>query len=217
MQLTSEEIEAVYAANSCGMTKAQWRDAHRRSGYVLGNAQPADFSTARIGDCEPGIAAFADDVLEGRASGAIFTGKAGRGKTYAACAVMRRVAEDVSVGLATDAELVRRAKAAFNDRAVTEEGVLASFVRPYLLVIDDFGKASYTSDWATQLVFEVLDQRIKRSRPTIITTQYGAAQLVDKLTINGDSATAEAVASRMRMFSVIRFEGCDRRGGVNHG
>ncbi len=212
MEMTSKQLQDVYAENSCGMTRSQWAETHRRSGYVLGNARPADFITAQLSRCSPEIMALADGVLGGTATGAVFAGRAGRGKTYAACAVMRHSAEIVSVGLATDAELIRKAKAAFNDRTATEEGIIAAFVRPYLLTLDDFGKASYTSDWATQLAFEVIDQRIKQRRPTIITTQYGAAQLVEKLTVNGDATTAEAIASRMRLFPKVKFDGIDLRG-----
>lgn len=212
MQLTSEQIAKVYADNCCGMTRQQWVDMHARRGYVLDNCQPMDFRTAQITACNPEAYAFAKAMIEGKATGLLITGRTGRGKTYTACAVMRDVSGSVGVGLVTDAELVRKAKASFNDRSTTEEGVIASFVRPYLLTLDDFGKAAYTSDWATQLMFEVLDQRAKRQKPTIVTTQYNAAQLVEKLTLNGDSATAEAIVSRLRPFAKMKLEGPDLRG-----
>lgn len=216
MQLTSDQVAEVYADNCCGMTRQQLVEMHARRGYVLDNCEPADFRTAQIAACRPEVRAFAKDVADGKAAGLVLTGRAGRGKTYAACAVMRDVSGSVGVGLATDAELVRKAKASFGDRGATEEGVIAAFARPYLLTLDDFGKAAYTSDWATQLVFEVLDQRAKRRKPTIVTTQYNAAQLVEKLTVNGDSATAEAVVSRLRPFSKVRLDGPDLRGAVRN-
>lgn len=126
---------------------------------------------------------------------------------------MRAVANDMSVGLATDAELVREAKAAFGGR-VTEAAVVDRFCAPRLLVLDDFGKAAYSSQWAAQLVFETIDRRIEQRKATIITTQYTSAQLVERLTVNGDSATGEAVASRLRLFSKLRLDGPDRRGAA---
>lgn len=207
------ELSAIYAANSCGYTRDGWRELHARTGYTLGNVPPADFAIARLADCAPEAASFAARAAEGRAPGLLVTGRAGRGKTYTACAVARSVAEERSVGICTDAELVREAKAAFGSPRRTEAQVVERFCAPYLLVLDDFGKAAYSSDWALQLVFEVIDRRIRGGRPLVVTTQYDAAGLIGKLTVGGDGATAEAIVSRMQPFDLLRVEGEDRRAG----
>lgn len=207
-------LAEVYAANTCGFTEAEWARLHGRRGYTLGNLPPADLETASLGQCAPEVGDLARALLDGeRPLGLVVTGRPGRGKTHAACAVMSAVMDDMSVGLATDAELVREAKAAFGGRT-TEAAVVDRFCAPRLLVLDDFGKAAYSSQWAVQLVFEVVDRRIRQRKATIVTTQYSAAQLVEKLTVGGDSATGEAVVSRLRLFSKLRLDGPDRRGAA---
>lgn len=73
------------------------------------------------------------------------------------------------------------------------------------------GKAAYSSDWVLQLVFSVVDGRLRQGRTTIVTTQYDSAELLRKLTVNGDSATAEAILSRFRTYEKARLDGKDRR------
>lgn len=207
---THSELSEIYAQNSCGYSLADWSELHRRTGYTLGNVPPCDFETALLGQCAPEIAAFAAELSDGgKPLGLLVTGLTGRGKTYAACAVMRAVSDAMSVGLATDAEMVRDAKAAIGGR-VTEAAVVERYCAPSLLVIDDLGKAAYTR-WASQLVFEVIDRRIRRKRPTIITTQYDARGIVARLTVDGDSATGESVVSRLTAFRKVNLKGTDRR------
>lgn len=207
---SSMSLEEIYAQNSCGFTRGEWADMHRRTGYTLGNVPPCDYETALLGRCAPEVSAFAGELSEGgKPLGLLITGLTGRGKTYAACAVMRAVSDSMSVGLATDAEMVRDAKAAIGGR-VTEAAVVERYCAPSLLVIDDLGKAAYTR-WASQLVFEVIDRRMRRKRPTVITTQYDARGIVTRLTVDGDSATGESVISRMRQFRSVSLGGADRR------
>lgn len=207
----SVSLEELWAMNSCGYTRDAWVEMHRRKGYTLDNQPPRDFFSADVSQCPSPVAAFAAKAREGHPAGLLLSGKAGRGKTYAACAILRAVQDCKSVGLATDAELVRAAKATFNDRNASEAQVIQRYTLPGVLVLDDFGKASYSSDWVLQLVFSVIDKRLSEGRTTIVTTQYDAAELVRKLTVNGDSATAEAILSRFRTYEKVRFCGEDRR------
>lgn len=197
--------------NSCGYTRETWVEMHRRKGYTLDNVPPRDFYAAELCACLPVAASFASKIRASSPSGLLLSGKAGRGKTYSACAILRAVADCKSVGLATDAELVRAAKATFNDRNASESQVIQRYTLPSVLVLDDFGKAAYSSDWVLQLVFSVIDGRLRQGRTTIITTQYDSAELLRKLTVNGDSATAEAILSRFRTYEKARLDGKDRR------
>ena len=106
---------------------------------------------------------------------------------------------------------MRAAKATFNDRNASESQVIQRYTLPSVLVLDDFGKAAYSSDWVLQLVFSVVDGRLRQGRTTIVTTQYDSAELLRKLTVNGDSATAEAILSRFRTYEKARLDGKDRR------
>lgn len=206
-------LSDIHAANSCGFTRSEWVAMYRRTGYTLPNVPPADYGRAVLGQCDPAANAFAADLLAGKApSGLLVTGATGRGKTYLACAVMRAASASMSIGLATDAEIVREAKAAFGRRGVAERDVINVFCAPSLLAIDDFGKASYASEWALQLLFEIVDRRLKQRRATIVTTQYDAQGLLKALTLpDGDGETAKAILSRLRAFRRIHLAGPDMR------
>lgn len=203
----------LHAQNRLPFTASRWAEMHRRTGYVLGNVPPADLDVAALHRCAPEANAFAQSLLDGESpAGLVITGEPGRGKTFTACAVMRCVMDEMGVGLATDAELVRKAKTSFGGRSrVTEAAVVERFCAPQLLVLDDFGKAAYASQWAAQLVFEVIDRRIRQRKATIVTSQYDAARMRGRLTVDGDDATAKAVVSRMGMFARLRIEGPDMR------
>lgn len=204
-------VEELWAMNSCGYTRKAWVEMHRRKGYTLDNQPPRDFFAADVSKCSSTVSSFAAKAREGCPAGLLLSGKAGRGKTYAACAIIRAVQDCRSVGLATDAELVRAAKATFNDRNASEAQVIQRYTLPGVLVLDDFGKASYSSDWVLQLVFSVIDGRLRQGRTTIVTTQYDAAYLMSKLTVNGDCATAEAILSRFRTYEKAKLDGEDLR------
>lgn len=204
-------VEELWAMNSCGYTREAWIEMHRRKGYTLDNQPPRDFFTADVSACPTVVSSFAAKARDGRPAGLLLVGRAGRGKTYAACAIIRALQDCKSVGLATDAELVRVAKATFNERNASEAQVIQRYTLPSVLVLDDFGKASYSSDWVLQLVFSVIDGRLREGRTTIVTTQYDAASLMRKLTVNGDSATAEAILSRFRAYEKVKFDGEDLR------
>lgn len=204
------QLKDVYAENSSGYAQSQWRSIHARKGYTLGNTPPEALEHAQLDLCDCEIRQFGLNLIESKPKGLVITGDSGVGKTYSACAVMREVMGDVSVGLATDAEFVRDAKSTFRGNT-TESALLAQFCAPYLLIIDDFGKAAYSSQWAVQLVFELLDQRLKRGKPTIVTTQYTANDLLKRLEVDGDNKTAEAIISRLRFFEKHHIRGVDRR------
>lgn len=203
-------LEEVYAENSGGYTQAEWLSMHTRKGYTLGNTPPDALGLAQLERCSDEIRKFGLYLTETKPKGLVISGKAGVGKTYSACAILREVMDGMSVGLATDAELVRNAKATFSGSS-TESAVIDRYCAPYLLVIDDFGKAAYNSQWTVQLVFEVLDQRLKHKKPTILTTQYNAKTLASRLTVDGDSKTAEAIISRLRFFEKIHLSCEDKR------
>lgn len=203
---TSDMLDALYASNSCGYSKADWVAMHKSIGYTFGT-KPADYDTARLGDCMPEVATFADKAAAGKTRGLVITGETGRGKTYTACAIARHVSETHSVGILTDAQILEACKDTFGART-SEREVIERICAPYLLVIDDLGKAAYT-DWALQTIFSCIDRR--GHKPLIVTTQYNASGLKTKLTCNGSSSTAEAILSRFRAFDKLHLEGMDRR------
>ena len=143
------------------------------------------------------------------------------------------IAGDVGVGktflassLCTD--LIRRGhrvlwrnvseiRSCFDDRKTKETEVIARFVRPRVLVLDDLGKERPT-EWALEQLFSVVNSRYDAGLPLIVTTNYGSADLVRRLTPRADAAgyaddtTARAIVDRLRgTAQLIKLEGKSRR------
>jgi len=73
-----------------------------------------------------------------------------------------------------------------------------------LLVLDDIGAARPT-EWARDRISALVEARLSEERPTIITSDKGAAQLLDM----GYDAR---LVSRLRTYTVVRVDGEDYRG-----
>ncbi|MBO7674437.1 MAG: ATP-binding protein [Atopobiaceae bacterium] len=105
----------------------------------------------------------------------------------------------------------------------SEVEVVARYSSCGLLVIDDLGKERATA-WALSKLFEIINNRYSggtepgRATPTIITTQYGSAELGRRLSHEGGvHETAQAIVGRIRE----AYRGIDcgpddhRRGAAN--
>lgn len=80
----------------------------------------------------------------------------------------------------------------------SEMEVIARYASCGLLVVDDLGKERAT-EWTLSKLFQLFDERYSQRRPTIVTTQYGAAELGRMMAKgSGDVATAQAIVSRIR-------------------
>lgn len=139
-------------------------------------------------------------------------GKPGTGKTHAACAAlianMERGGKMRQVRFATFGGILREIKDAFNGGS--ESDVVARYTGCYMLVIDDFGKEKLT-EWGASVLFDIINARWEEERPTIITTNYTAAELLARLESAGDKALADAMASRFSQYKRVVLTGKDRR------
>lgn len=80
----------------------------------------------------------------------------------------------------------------------SELEVVGRYATCGLLVVDDLGKERAT-EWSLSKLFQIFDERYANHRPTIVTTQYGAAELARTMAKgSGDDATAQAIVSRIR-------------------
>lgn len=157
-------------------------------------------------------------------SGVYMYGEQGRGKTEMACGMLRKFLSDgiVEVGhnrfistrsarFVTAPELMMRLKKTYDMRGVSEEDVLGAYAGVGMLCLDDLGKGPMT-DWAIGHVYTLLDIRSKYERPTIITSQYDGAALIERLASRGDRETALAIWSRIEgMCKVGHVKGRDWR------
>ena len=125
------------------------------------------------------------DELSAIGKGLILMGNAGTGKTHLASAISNHLMDDlVPVKFGTFISLLDSLKKAFG----TDRDIISNLTSTPLLVIDDLGKEKYT-DWASQILFQVVDERYNRELPIIITTNLSLQELKERV--------GEAITSRL--------------------
>ena len=113
-----------------------------------------------------GSALAPDFVTEGRCL--ILHGKPGRGKTHLAVAIAYRAIQNGFDALfVTAAELIDELSAAFRNGQLGQ--ALTRYTHPHILVVDEVGYLTYGTD-AANMLFHVVNDRHKRRRPMIFTT-----------------------------------------------
>ena len=95
-------------------------------------------------------------------------------------------------------------------RPESEEDVKSHYRNVPVLVLDDLGKENPT-DYSLPIIFDIVDRRYTRLKPTIITTNMNAAQLLAHMSMKGDRTMAESVVSRLGTARVVEITGPDRR------
>ena len=110
---------------------------------------------------------FADVRRQGRS--AIFIGNVGTGKTHLAIGIGLQVmhTHGATVLFSTVARVVRRIKDTWSKRTDETEGeAIAAMVFPDLLILDEVG-VQFGSDFEKNLLFDVLNERYERRKPTL--------------------------------------------------
>ena len=107
-----------------------------------------------------------DFITEGRAL--ILVGKPGRGKTHLAIAIAYRAIQNgFTARFVTAAALIDDLSAAF--RAGRLADALTAYTQPDVLVVDEVGYLTYTTD-AANMLFHVVNDRHRRKRAMLFTT-----------------------------------------------
>lgn len=106
-------------------------------------------------------------------------------------------------------------KKSFDSPEVNEAQILDIYKKVNLLIIDDLGKEQ-CSDWSMSTLYSILNDRYEDMKPTIVTTNYNADQLVNALTPKGyDNTKIIAIISRLRETStVMTMAWADIRGSI---
>ena len=125
------------------------------------------------------VEAFDENFAVGRS--AMLLGTVGTGKTHLGTAMLQAVIREHAhaglVGLyATAGSIIRDVKATFCNRGRTEADVYADLIRPDLLVIDEVG-VQHGTDFEQQVLFEVINGRYEKIKPTIVVSNLGVTEL----------------------------------------
>ena len=149
---------------------------------------------------------YADKWAEHRMNGdgLYIEGTNGTGKTHLAVAIALKLINDgVPVICKTSGDLLLDIKRTFETAGITEAEVLGVYKQVDLLVIDDLGKEQ-CSDWSISTLYSIFNDRYEAMKPTIITTNYNANDLIRALTPKGgDGAKAAAIISRLKEVSTV--------------
>ncbi len=110
---------------------------------------------------------FAENRKLGR--GAIFLGLPGTGKNHIACAIaLELMKKHFNALVTTHKRMNDTIKGTWNRKSVmTEQEAIKLFVEPDLLVLDEYSMA-FNSDTDKILLFDVVNSRYERCKPTIV-------------------------------------------------
>lgn len=127
------------------------------------------------------------------ASGLMFTGNVGSGKTYLACCIANELLDQGhEVLFMVVPDLLDRLKATYDparQSSYTEQDVLDAAREVPLLVLDDLGAHNYT-EWTSNKLYSIINYRLNYSLPTVITTNIDLADLEQFL---GERTTSRIV------------------------
>lgn len=129
--------------------------------------------------------AYADRFESVRAAGnsLVLSGSPGTGKTHLACAILASVIRQGQSGLfITVSEALRLIRETYSPRSErTESEAFALLVTPDLLVFDEVGIAIGDAEKRRALLFDVLNSRYAKQRPTVLIGNLDDAEMRDYL------------------------------------
>jgi DNA replication protein DnaC len=117
------------------------------------------------------------------ADGLMIWGAHGNGKSHLAAAVAHKVQEKgYTLVFQTMPELLDRIRGTFRNgkNTETEKDIMTALQTCDLLVLDDIG-AEKVSDWVQDVLFRIVDDRYRRKKPILYTTNLQPSELKDKI------------------------------------
>lgn len=138
-----------------------------------------------------------------RGTGLLFHGNVGSGKTFlAACVANELMNQGIPVLMTNFSQIINSISGSYDGK----QEYIDSMSNFDVLIIDDLGAERYT-EYAQEIVFSVIDARVRLRKPLIITTNLSIAELSGTKDI-----TKERIYSRVleRCFP-IEVNGEDRR------
>ncbi len=129
-----------------------------------------------------------DEVMKTGRS-VVFCGRVGTGKTHLAVGIALSIMKQHSPLFTTVQRLVRRVKDSWRTKEETESEVIEAFASPDLLILDEIG-VQFGSEFEKQILFDVLNERYEKLKPSILLSNIPKEQLGEYL--------GERVTDRLR-------------------
>jgi len=145
-------------------------------------------------------------------NGIYLTGGYGVGKTHLAVSVANELlGRGIAVVCMTMIDLLDRIKQSWDEGEDDESQLLRAYREVPLLILDDLGSEQPT-EWGLARLFGILNARYEAYMPTIVTTNYGADELIRRMTPKSaggppDQKTPEKIVDRLTEMCVGLFIG----------
>jgi DNA replication protein DnaC len=163
---------------------------------------PPRYRRAKLSDFSSTVQATVRQWLTSPAEGLLLSGTVGSGKTHLAAAIVReRIEHNNHTSFRRMADLYSALQDSFRLN-ISEAEVLRPYINARLMVLDDLGSGTL-SDFVRRSTLEILDQRLNRERPTIVTTNWELADIAEKMD--------DRIGSRLATYKNLRLAGADRR------
>lgn len=166
---------------------------------------PRGYWSAEADDSE-----YIAKIKQGR--GLYFAGKPGRGKTYTACSIARKlIAWGWRVRFADVEAIEREVRSSWGSRETNEDQIIDKYVNADLAIIDDLGAEEITPT-TMKVLRAVISGREANDAVTIFTSNFSRKEFALHIADESNQVMAQRFASRIAgMTEVIPFEGEDRR------
>jgi DNA replication protein DnaC len=138
------------------------------------------------------------DEQKEKGIGLLLSGTCGTGKTHLAAAIsIELLNKGTPVIFGTMISLLGKLKETYERGSRdSEDDIIELYSTVDLLVIDDLGKER-PGEWVLEKLYYILNSRYENKLPVIVTTNYSIGDLKDRLTVDKNYATAEAIISRL--------------------
>lgn len=187
-----------------------YTDDERRERYALWVESQIEDRRARFlakrpevfaepGDLCPDLDAWTQRFTSGKAGNLALVGNVGGGKTWSLWKIGERLLDAGFLGR-YDIVAAHRLKSLITPPV--DETTLRAYTEANLLALDDVA-AIRVSDWDSDKLYAMLDERWERRRPTIISSN---------ITALGEVLGERAASRFAHGVTVVRFTGRDRRG-----